>query len=409
MIPKQQILELAQHLSLQPTTVEKDYALGWLLIGISRHDVLSKWAFKGGTCLKKCFFETYRFSEDLDFTVPSDLILSESAIKRWLGEVAEALEPLVGLQFPRDRIHVEIYKNPRNNESVQAKITYIGPLGLAKYSLQRVKFDLTQDELLANDTERRELFHPFVDSPQPPSRVRCYSVDEILAEKARALHERSGRARDVYDIVHISREFKDTINAANAADIARRKFAFKKLDPPTVASIMARVGSASLEAAWEQQLRHQLPHLPPVGSFLADLHGALAWWLEPESAPAELPAIAIQPNEQPVRREWFPTNSEFQTPTRLGATAPRMFGSSLDRIRFAARNRLCARVAYQGVLRLVEPYSLRQAAAGPLLLYIHELDRGGLPTNAIEAFKVAEIQDAKITDQVFRPRFRVEL
>ena len=31
---------------------------------------LSKsWVFKGGTCLKKCYIETYRFSEDLDFTV----------------------------------------------------------------------------------------------------------------------------------------------------------------------------------------------------------------------------------------------------------------------------------------------------------------------------------------------------
>ncbi len=27
------------------------------------------WVFKGGTCLKKCYIETYRFSEDLDFTV----------------------------------------------------------------------------------------------------------------------------------------------------------------------------------------------------------------------------------------------------------------------------------------------------------------------------------------------------
>jgi predicted nucleotidyltransferase component of viral defense system len=25
--------------------------------------------FKGGTSLKKCYLETYRFSEDLDFTV----------------------------------------------------------------------------------------------------------------------------------------------------------------------------------------------------------------------------------------------------------------------------------------------------------------------------------------------------
>ena len=50
--------------------IEKDYVLGWLLWGIGSDPVLGqKWIFKGGTCLKKCYIETYRFSEDLDFTV----------------------------------------------------------------------------------------------------------------------------------------------------------------------------------------------------------------------------------------------------------------------------------------------------------------------------------------------------
>ena len=44
--------------------------LGWLLAGIYAQPTLSEnWVFKGGTCLKKCYFETYRFSEDLDFTL----------------------------------------------------------------------------------------------------------------------------------------------------------------------------------------------------------------------------------------------------------------------------------------------------------------------------------------------------
>ncbi len=67
MIPKAQILELSSNYELLPTTVEKDYVLGWLLTAISSHAELSNWIFKGGTCLKKCYFETYRFSEDLDF------------------------------------------------------------------------------------------------------------------------------------------------------------------------------------------------------------------------------------------------------------------------------------------------------------------------------------------------------
>ena len=70
MIDKREILDEADSLGLNPHVVEKDYVLGWLLWAVGNHDEISEnWVFKGGTCLKKCFFETYRFSEDLDFTL----------------------------------------------------------------------------------------------------------------------------------------------------------------------------------------------------------------------------------------------------------------------------------------------------------------------------------------------------
>lgn len=70
MIDRREILAIAAQTSLTPHVVEKDYVLGWLLAGIFAHEELAEsWIFKGGTCLKKCFFETYRFSEDLDFTL----------------------------------------------------------------------------------------------------------------------------------------------------------------------------------------------------------------------------------------------------------------------------------------------------------------------------------------------------
>jgi predicted nucleotidyltransferase component of viral defense system len=69
-IDRAEILRLANEFGLEARIVEKDYVLGWVLAGISRDPVMSEtWIFKGGTCLKKCFFETYRFSEDLDFTI----------------------------------------------------------------------------------------------------------------------------------------------------------------------------------------------------------------------------------------------------------------------------------------------------------------------------------------------------
>lgn len=70
LITKNEIMAMANETGLQPGIVEKDYVLGWLLAAINANDaLLDSWVFKGGTCLKKCYFETYRFSEDLDFTL----------------------------------------------------------------------------------------------------------------------------------------------------------------------------------------------------------------------------------------------------------------------------------------------------------------------------------------------------
>lgn len=57
MIDKREILDTAARANLNPSVVEKDYVLGWMLAGIYAHEELAEtWIFKGGTCLKKCFF-----------------------------------------------------------------------------------------------------------------------------------------------------------------------------------------------------------------------------------------------------------------------------------------------------------------------------------------------------------------
>jgi predicted nucleotidyltransferase component of viral defense system len=62
MIDKREILEATSSFSLGlPSIVEKDYVLGWILAGINAHEELANsWVFKGGTSLKKCYFENYR-------------------------------------------------------------------------------------------------------------------------------------------------------------------------------------------------------------------------------------------------------------------------------------------------------------------------------------------------------------
>jgi len=67
------MLSVADETGLTTGVVEKDYVLGWMLAAINHNaKFCDTWAFKGGTCLKKCYFETYRFSEDLDFTLTDE-------------------------------------------------------------------------------------------------------------------------------------------------------------------------------------------------------------------------------------------------------------------------------------------------------------------------------------------------
>ena len=70
MIGRADLDDRAREWGLRLDVVEKDYVLGWLLWGIGTEpDLATTWIFKGGTCLKKCYLETFRFSEDLDFTI----------------------------------------------------------------------------------------------------------------------------------------------------------------------------------------------------------------------------------------------------------------------------------------------------------------------------------------------------
>ena len=69
MIRDAEIRRSARSAGVEPRTVELDYVLGWALGGIAGHPRLAqRLVFKGGTCLRKCYFPDYRFSEDLDFT-----------------------------------------------------------------------------------------------------------------------------------------------------------------------------------------------------------------------------------------------------------------------------------------------------------------------------------------------------
>ena len=63
MIKQGEIQQKARRAGVRDQQIEKEYILSWILYGIAKHEQLSKIiVFKGGTVLKKIYFENYRFS-----------------------------------------------------------------------------------------------------------------------------------------------------------------------------------------------------------------------------------------------------------------------------------------------------------------------------------------------------------
>ncbi|MEX2090001.1 MAG: nucleotidyl transferase AbiEii/AbiGii toxin family protein [Bacteroidota bacterium] len=126
MISRHELLEFSSQFSLRPDVVEKDYALGWLLAGIGRHPLIGEhWVFKGGTCLKKCYFETYRFSEDLDFTVLQPDQLNKEFLEGVFGEIAEWIYEQTGFDLPGESRIFEVFES-RGKPAGQGRIGYRG-------------------------------------------------------------------------------------------------------------------------------------------------------------------------------------------------------------------------------------------------------------------------------------------
>ena len=74
---------------LPEAVIERDYVLAWFLSGLSNHPLREKLAFKGGTALRRCWFDGYRFSEDMDFTLIEPLGIED--IMTGFGDIHNAV------------------------------------------------------------------------------------------------------------------------------------------------------------------------------------------------------------------------------------------------------------------------------------------------------------------------------
>jgi predicted nucleotidyltransferase component of viral defense system len=388
MIDVLELRERGREWLLREDVVEKDYVLGWLLWGIASEPALTNtWVFKGGTCLKKCYFETYRFSEDLDFTLLEGAPDDPEALRATFAGIAERIYEASGIEMPREQIRFEAYKTPRGGRAVEGRVYYRGPRRPGG-DLPRVKIDLTPDEVLVYDPIHRAVTHPFSDGFPATAEPLCYSLPEIFGEKLRALAERC-LPRDLYDVVSVFRRPEARGAAEIVLDVLKEKCRYKEIAVPTLASIEASPRHEELESEWQNMLGHQLPALPPIDLYRAGLRELFDLL---EGRPASVPVLP----RAPVRADEI----EWTPPATIGTWGTLV---PLEAIRFAGANRLCVDLGYQGSVRRVEPYSLRQTRDGHLLFFAVRRD-----TRVDRSYRVDRLESVRITKEGFTPVYPVE-
>jgi predicted nucleotidyltransferase component of viral defense system len=391
-IDKREILAIAQQTSLTPHVVEKDYVLGWMLAGINEHEELREsWLFKGGTCLKKCFFETYRFSEDLDFTLLDSAQIDVEFLQNAFSEIGDWIYERTGIEMPSEKQEFDIRRNPRGKIMCQGKISYKGPVS-PTHSLPRVKLDLTADERVVLPPVRVKIFHPYTDAPEDGIEALAYDYVEAFAEKFRALAERT-RPRDLYDVVNLYRNADARPDPQRFKEVLRAKCEFKGIGIPRIADLEPHRGD--LEAGWLDMLEHQLPALLPVAAFWEALPEIFDW-LE-GVLPAALAAMPLGAEHTLVR------DRVIAFPTQGGGQ------NFIEMIRFAAANRLLVEIDYRDKegnrsTRAIEAYSLRRSQAGEVRLMAVRAEDG-----KPRSYLIDRILGVKSTQVSFTPRYPIEL
>lgn len=190
MISRDGLRMLARELGVRQGYAEKHYINSWILWGIFTSEYGMNLLFKGGTALSTLYFpESWRFSEDLDFGVTGHYNGSEDDLRTVLDTVTDRS----GIEFTI-REHYESRQQQYPTHYVDVSIQYEAVLDQPNTT----SLDVMVDEYVAFDPVRHT--HEYEDVPA--FELQAYSVEEIFAEKLRAIFQR-GEARDYYDLYQL--------------------------------------------------------------------------------------------------------------------------------------------------------------------------------------------------------------
>ena len=180
MIAEAEIRRLASTWSTDPMIVDLDYVLGCFLSQWYQDEVAWRMHFKGGTCLRKCYFADYRFLEDLDFTAEKRIVAQD--LHDLVARTIQRAQDVFGLNLAERPPRFETVQDEYGQETYQVRLYYRGPLRW-RGDPRAIRLDISHDEYLGPSVGRG-LIHPYSDQGYLSGiSISCYDLVEMLAEK----------------------------------------------------------------------------------------------------------------------------------------------------------------------------------------------------------------------------------
>lgn len=381
MITPQEIEAKAIEFDLTISNVQRDYVFGWLIFGIyTVSELKNQLILKGGNALRKGYFEHTRFSDDLDFTtegsLDSNFLMSE------LNKVCQFIQEATDVQFDFDRNQIADERIISGTKKVYKIKLYFKDFyqGIDHITIS-IRMDVTEFDKLFLPIQTRNLIHPYSDSSQCNTPIKCIKLEEALADKIKCLLQRS-YSFDLYDLVYgIFVNDQIEIDKSEIIRTLLKKTVFEP-SPITVKNLLLELPLEFFRAYW-------------VKYIVCPVKGRVDF-------------------DQAVEKFKTGLESLFETFSYGQYQTVAYFPAKLrNPILKAGREMTLLKINYDGVIRTVEPYSViykrRTDGVAQEYFYAYDLTGGRSSGPGIKAFINSGFGNIENTEDKFEPRWEVEL
>ncbi len=389
MISDDEIKEKAIELEINTSDVQRDYVFGWLLSGIYHVSPMldSTLILKGGSAFRKAYFADARYSGDLDFSVQTEI--DPERIRTELNQVCQYVSDNTGVSFALDENRVQPKRIDKDVSAFEARLYFRSFFGDEHVDL-KAKLDVTEFDRIFLPVQKRQIIHDYSDAKICIGNIACQQLEELLASKLLALIHRI-HSPDLYDFIY-SVFFQNAlpINRLQVIQTFLKKTIYEG-SPRVARDLLLGIPFNTIKNFWGKYIirpRASLISFDTAEEQFRNIVESLFGLLTGESSGT---AGGI------FRAGYL---SHYSSDQR-------------NLIMEAGRIQTLLEIHYDGLLRLVEPYSLaykvRKDGVGREYFYGYCVQGGRSGGEGIRSYTQDKMTSINLTDQKFDPRFPIEL